>query len=313
MKGVMSVILVLVFVQLAAALNINQIDLKVVNIDESIRKDAHIQQGQLSHIALYPGAKGLLIVKVQNQGEDVTNVRVAVDIGPFDGEDSSETASPNFDLDKDDEFRAEIEFNIPYLVQEGIYPVNIEVIGEDEDDIVLHSDFFIEIKKKMQDAVILVTDISQVTCFESVVAWQIINTGRQDLLPGEVQLQIAQNKVSLRTNQVTSGTSSSAAQKFSTRVPSSANQVLIAYSSDNVRRNVVIPLMHLPCLVDPKLQMQTLDPVIVVHRPVIPPPVQVVRVNSAFVDYLAIGLVEIIIIAVLLLLYLNSSLNSRKL
>src|SRR3990167_9280063 len=133
MKEVLFLLLVLLLAAgVSAQLSVLQIDLKVENPGESLRRDTHIDEDSVSRIEMRPGAEVLLKVRVKNQGDKLINVRVNADVGPFDGERALQLSSESFDAEEDETHWAEIEAQIPLLVREDIYLVEIEVVGEDE-------------------------------------------------------------------------------------------------------------------------------------------------------------------------------------
>ena len=256
MKEVLYFLLVLLLAAgVSAQLSILQIDLKVENPGESLRRDTHIDEDSVSRIEMRPGAEVLLKVRVKNQGDKLINVRVNADVGPFDGSRPLQLSSESFDAEEDETHWAEIETLIPLLVREGIYLVEIEVVGEDEqgDEVIERQTFSIEIEKLEFSLDLRVSDVVPMDCGRAQVSWEVVNTGRKPLPKG---MTIVQGSESQTLKSLESGSSIRSLERFSAILPL-ANEASVSIIADagKIRESVSESLPKNSCAYSPLLQV----------------------------------------------------------
>ncbi len=229
MKEVPLLLVLLLLVTMVSAGNLlfDHVDLKVENPGESTRRDSTIEQGQVSRIEVHPGAKMIITSYAQNLGKDLTNAHVNLNLGHLDGDLPIERGSETFDLDADTTHRAEIELRIPALTHEGIYPVELELIGEGNEGEVIaaHFSFSIEIKKREFDAAISIVDVSTERCRGSGIGIEVTNTGRHTLPQGTLVIQGSGVSKTVTIPPLIWGSGDNSVQRIKVDVPPDAQEI----------------------------------------------------------------------------------------
>lgn len=138
-----------------------------------------------------PGAALRFDVRVENFFTDdddlvIEDVSVLITILEIDDGDDVDDETSNFDIDAEESIDQTIELDIPFLVEQGSYDVEILVEGEDENG-VKHSEEMtleLDIKKESTDVYVKEATLSRdtISCQRStILRTKLVNIGRNDL------------------------------------------------------------------------------------------------------------------------------------
>lgn len=169
----------------------SKLAIKDLEVKVDGKRDSSVSNGEKISKEAEPGSRVIFEIELENlyndddEDLDIEDITVEVRILDIDDGDDLEEESDEFDIDPEDEETVDLEFDIPLIVDEDTYDVEILVEGEDENNTKFEFEWlvFLEVEKENHEIRVSKTTFnpSVVRCEDTVVLTvELANTGGDD-------------------------------------------------------------------------------------------------------------------------------------